>query len=363
MNLIPTWNEVKSFFKINKKVMGISIAGFLVVFLALFGYNLLSSDDVELEPEYLTQDEIIEILDRDPEDVTANELNDINESLENERYTFKVLVENDSQEFMTNQHVMKSIMIREDVVSSIEEKSGVTINPSATLAIGVGSENDILRIVIGTGNVDDNKKIADAYFDALISNELPFFEDKMIYAMDDEPFLEEEKTWFDLAGTQLAELSTTAIILIVIVGIVLSLIVALIIAVLKSVFQKKVPVSYKLEKSSKDKVVYLTKLSSVSEEQYLNNLAFAIENPSTNKKLVLSQQVLPAELSKRVSQKAISGQQSQLTIADEVSNTNPAYTYDEVVILVKQNQTDKDWYKNQRIQIEKLDVPVTIVQY
>lgn len=363
MNLIPTWNEVKSFFKINKKVMGIAIAGFLVVFLALFGYNLLSSDSEVLEPEYLSQEEVVEILGREPEDVTATELEQVEQALAHDRFTFKVLVEKDSQDFMNNQSVLKNIMIREEVVSMIEERAGITIEPEATQSIGVANENDILRVVVGTADVEDNEKIANAYFEAIINNELPFFEDKTIYAMDDEPFLEEEKTWFDLAGTQLAELSTTAIILIVIVGIVLSLIVALIIAVLKSVFQKKVPVSYKLEKSSKDKVVYLTKLSSVSEEQYLNNLAFAIENPTTNKKLILSQQVLPAELSKRVSQKAISGQQPQLTIADEVSNTNPAYTYDEIVILVKQNQTDKDWYKNQRIQIEKLNVPVTIVQY
>ena len=363
MNLIPTWNEIKSFFKVNKKLIGISIVGFLTVFLALFGYNLLSSDSEILEPEYLSQEEVVEILEREPEDVSASELDQVKEALGHDRYTFKVLVEKESQEFMNNQAVLTNIMISEDVVSMIEERSGVAIEPEAIQSIGVASENDILRVVIGTADVADNEKIANAYYDVITNQELPFLEDKTVYAMDDEPFLEEEQSWFDLAGTQLAELSTTAIAVTIIGGIILSMIVAVLIAILKSVFQKKVPVSYKLEKDAKDKVVYLTKLASVSEEQYLNNLAFAIENPTSKKKLVLSQQVLPTKLSKKLSQKAVSGQQTKLTIADEVSNTNPSYTYDEVVILVKQNQTDKDWYKNQRIQIEKLDAPVTIVQY
>lgn len=363
MNLIPTWNEFKSFFKVNKKVIGISIAGFLVVFLALFVYNLLSSDSEVLEPEYMSQEEVVEILGREPEDVTATELDQVEQALAHDRYTFKVLVEKDSQDFMNNDAVLRNIMIQEDVVSMIEERAGITIEPEATQSIGVASENDILRVVIGTADVEDNERIANAYYDAIINNELPFFEDKTIYAMDDAPFLEEEQSWFDLAGTQLAELSTTAIVLTILGGIIFSLIVALGIAVLKSVFQKKVPVSYKLEKDAKDHVVFLTKLNSITEEQYLNNLVFAIESPTSKKKLVLSQQVLPAELSKKLNQKAISGQQPQLTIADEVASTNPAYLYDEIVILVKQNQTDKDWYKNQRIQIEKMEASVTIVQY
>lgn len=363
MKLLPTKNELLDFFKYNKKLMIISTLTFFTLFLFLFAYNILSSDTNELGEKYLSQEEIMKVLERNPEEVDQSELEDINKALEQERYSFTVLVENDSQSFMNNQHVMKSMLVREDVVANIQESAGIDIEPTAELAINVYNEKDMLRIAIGTGNVDDNKKLAKAYYEAFNNSEIPFFDNKTVYQINTEPTLEEEESWFDLATIKIVDFSASEIFAILIAVLILSIIFGGIIAIIKSVFQKNIPISFRLEQSTDDKVIYLSKLSSISKAQFIDNMVFAISNPNNKKKLVLSQNDLPEKVIEKLNMAKLSDTQPKIMIAEEIARTNPAYTYEEVIVLVQQNQTEKDWYKNQRIQTEKFDLPVTIIQY
>lgn len=361
MKIVPTWKELKIFISYNKRVSLISFGVIFTLFLLLYGYNLLSTEEIQMEEEYLSQAEIIEILNSDPEDVDSRDLDDIDEALGQERYHFTVLVESISQELISNQHVMKSILIRDDVVDLIEEEVGFDITIDPSLITSVYNENNMLRIAIGTGDVVQNKMITQAYYDAFNNGDIPYFDNKSVYLIDNEPFMEEEETWFDLALIQDEGLSISEALTSIILVIITSVIIAIVIPVIKTIFQKNVPVAYKLEQDEHDKVIDLNNLSVQSENDYLDSIAYTILSSKMISKLVLSQGEIMPELLDKLSISSKKNNQ-KITIANDIIKTDPSLDIDEIFILVQLNQTEKHWYQNQRIQIKNIAAPVTIIQ-
>ena len=366
MKNIPTKEDLIGYIKGDKKTIGWTIGIFILLFMLLISYSIYSTftEAREEEDQFLTQEEMVEILEREPEEVTAGDVRNIEEALEQERYAFGILIEREDQTFFNYPDLITEFLISEEVVSYVEESIGEPILPSPELAVEVSQDSStrIQEIIIGTGDVEDNQAIAAAYYEAIQQEGLISpLDDKIIYMMDNEPFLVEEETWMDLVLVQIQYVSPARAVIGLIVFTILGFVAGTVIVLLKTLFKKEIPFMYELKEKESDTVLYFTQIRNDDEDDRHHKLAHAILTYPERKKLVLSEGEINIELRESLSLK--NHNTELIHIADDVSNRPINMQPDEVVILVEKNKTTKSWYNNQRIQLERIDAPVTILTY
>lgn len=369
MKNIPSKEEVIGYLKSGKKLIAISVGGFIVLYALLLAYSLYSTfvELRDVEELYLSQEEIVEILDREPEEVTAAEIREIEEALEQDRFAFGVLIEREDQTFYNYPQLLTELLISEEVVSHVEEAIGQEILPNPELAVEVyeDSSTRIQEVVIGTADVEDNLLISQAYYDAIQEEGLiPPLDDKLIFMMDNEPFLIEEETWLDLVMVQIQYFSPIRAAVGFIVMLTLGVLAGVVLVLFKTVFQKEIPFMYELKEDESDKVIYFTQIRGVKEEEQFAKLSHAIVAYPEKRKLVLTQYDLNDRFADRLHEKSsVEAGKGSPVIANDLEEVSVDHVFDEVIILVQQNKTSKNWYKNQRIQLKRLDLPVTVLNY
>lgn len=366
MKNIPSKQEVVGYLKSGKRMIAASAGGFIILFALLLAYSIYSTfvDLREEEDLYLSQEEIVEILDREPEEVTASDIRDIEEALEQERFAFGVLIEREDQSFYNYPELLTQLLISEEVVSHVEDAIGREIRPSPELVVEVNEDSNtrIQEIVIGTANMEDNILISQAYHEAIQEEGLiPPLEDKTIFMMDNEPFLVEDDTWLDLVMIQIQYFSPIRAVVGFIVMLGLGVLVGVALVLFKTVFQKEIPFMYELKEEETDKVLYFTQIRGVKEAEKYDKLSHAVVAYPDKSKLVLSQHALNERFEQRIYEKG--SDDVSLEIVKDLEEISINQLFDEVIILVQQNKTSKNWYKNQRIQLKRLELPVTILNY
>lgn len=367
MRNIPSKDEVLGYIKNGKKTIIFTMIFTGVLFTLLFAYSFYSSYSEQREEEdFLPQDEIVEILDKDPEEVSVEELREIEETLTQGRYTFGVLIEREDQSFYNYPALITEFLISEDVVSYVEDISGKTLLPSPELALEVSedSQTKIQYILVGTGNEEDNFAFAQAYYQAFKEEGLiPSLQDKMVYMMDEESYLVEEETWMDLVLTQIQLFSPIQLLIGLIIALIMGLFLGVIIVLIQTMSRKEIPFMYELKNEETDKVIYMNHLKGVEIEELYRKLAHSIQLFSENEKLILSQYPIKDDLLKEFKLKGDKESLNRVMIYEDIVNSDNFEDYDEVIILVEQNKTTKAWYNNQRILLERVDLPVTIFNY
>lgn len=368
MKNIPTKEEVIGYIKSDKKTIGWTIGGFVFLFLLLMTYSLYSTftDMREEEELYLSQDEIVAILDREPEEVTAGDIRNIEESLEQNRYAFGVLIEREDQSFYNYPSLITEFLISEEVVNYVESQINGTILPSPELAVEVSEDSStrIQEVIIGTGDEEDNRLIAEAYYDAFQEEGLiPPLSDKIIYMMDDEPFLIEEETWVDLVMAQIQYVSPARAVIGLFIMSILGLLAGIILVLLKTFFRKEIPFMYELKRDESDTVLYFNQVKTAEPAGKYSKLTHAIMTYPERKKIVLTQNQINDQFAALISERAGTDKNEPVLMLNDFEKTPINMHLDEVIILVEQNVTTKDWYKAQRIQLERISVPVTILTY
>ncbi|MCC5894491.1 MAG: hypothetical protein JJU16_03445 [Alkalibacterium sp.] len=368
MKNIPTKEELIGYIKSDKKTIGQTVAVFIILFILLLAYSLYSNftDMREEEELFLSQEEIVEILDREPEEVSAADIRNIEEALEQERYSFGVLIERDDQTFYNYPALITEFLISEEVVAFVEERVGTEILPSAELAVEVSEDSStrILEVVIGTADEDDNRIISQAYYEAIQEEGLIApLDDKTIYMMDDESFLIEEETWVDLVMAQIQFITPAraAVGFIIMTG--LGLIAGVVLVLVKTMLRKEIPFMYELKVEESDKVLYYNQIRDVEPVERYSKLIHAVMSFPEKKKLVLAQYDLNQQFILLLEEKINERDESSIVLLNDVEETPVNLNIDEVIILIEQNKTTKNWYRNQRIQLERLGSVVTILTY
>lgn len=368
MKNIPTKEEVIGYIKNGRKTIVITVGVFVLLFMVLIAYSIYSTftETREEEEEFLSQEEIVEILEREPEEVSTADIRNIEEALEEERYAFGVLIEREDQTFYNYPNLITEFLISEEVVSYIEARVGRELLPSAELAVEVSEDSStrILEVVVGTADVEDNRVIAQAYYDAIQEEGLIVaLDDKVIYMMDDEPFLVETETWMDLALAQIQYISPIRAVIGFVVTVIIGFITGVIIVLFKTMLSKEIPFMYELEENDSDTVLYFNQLRGISTEEKQVKLAHSISRFPQKKKIVLSQFELDTVSNLLTEEKKEHQSGNEILFFRDFAECPSDVQFDEVIILIEQNKSTKDWYKNQRIQLSRTTAPVTILNY
>jgi len=368
MRNIPSKDELISYIKKGKKTIIASMFIFVILFAILYAYSIYTNYQKSREEEdlFLSQEEVTDILNREPQEVSVDEVRDVEEALEQNRYSFGVLIERQDQSLYTYPNLIREFLVSEEVVNHIQESIGKEILPSPEHVVVVteDSQTRIQEVIIGTADEEDNILIAQAYFEAFQEDVIAPLNDKNVYMMDQEPLLIEEETWLDLVHAQIQLFDPLTMIIGIIMFLIIGFIIGIIIVLLQTMRQKEIPFLYSLEKDNLDKVLYLNHLKVKDEEQFYRQLTHTILNFPDKKKLILSENKIDINLEnqlKRLSKEKKTG--LEYSIINNIEDSDIGIDYDEVIILVKQNMTAKKWYENQRILLDRLNIPILIINY
>ncbi|MGB3161821.1 MAG: hypothetical protein WBA84_11315 [Carnobacterium sp.] len=362
MNQLPTLDDVVSFIKNHLKIITLTvIAGFIFYGMGLT-YTIYSNH--KIVSQEASQSESIDSGDLS---LTQEEIDE----LQKDRVSFNFYVENKDATPFVNYNLLKQLLITPDVTKIIQDKAGVSIepNPDDAINITLDSTSNILEMSIGTGNYKNNKAIADALYSAMEDESIQFFNNKSVY-MSTIP-VKNKKALATIEGTINLEstgISTKKIVIYGLLVIIFSTVLGVVIAIVYSTTRKEISDTFTYSYKEDDKVLSFNNFKNISTQEKNKKIVHAIIHPKGNTKLVLSETIFSEEMKNNLENELNSTSREigikpfTIIIIKDLSEVNPLLHIDEVIIIIKEKETTKNWYKNQRNQLENYNAPVKVIQ-
>lgn len=316
---------------------------FAVVGIVIFGISqFLGSNDVEKEEETI-------------------------QIQENTRMaTFIFYVENTDQSVYTNSNFLDSVFLSSEYVDGAEINTNIEISEliekqlesgfvptlldRGYIGLGRNVHNETMQFQVKLGTEEENLAVANYYFDLLLNDEIPFLNNKTIYIVS-EPYLAELTEENISASNKTSSDSSLPVLLLK--GMLFTgggLIVGILTMFLYHFFTNKINYAFSYEVDASDTFFMFRN----------NNAEFVntVVNPSYGKKLVLSQE----KFSDPLKHKMTGGKAEKIFFSNQLILENPAENFEEIVFVIIENQTDKEWYYKQREVLKNFSVPVKIIQ-
>lgn len=359
--------DFKQFFKQKK---GTVVTIMLIVSIVFAGVTLYQSfrevntsgDDTEVSEEESEDQSVRDLLERDPEELSANELAVIDDYLFEEAYAFRFYVENVDGSVFARTNLLEQVFLSEDVLSMIEEETqtDLTIIEDYFLDLDYNSTNVVFTLTIGTGDAELSAAISQIYFDALSDGTLPVLDDKLVFLFENQPLsVQSEEAMEELsAPEETNDIAWVDVLINGIAGLFIGLGFGMMAAYLQGVYQSKVHPLFNLNLLSKDMYINLTD-GRVSKEVDYSELKQVIAYPEGKEKLVVAQNPDVIQSLKDVFLKT---QPAGIEIQENVYAAKPASDIDEVIIIIEDNETDKKWYRKQKTNSKLFKSEIKIIK-
>lgn len=370
MNNLPTLKDVISFIKDNLKIIISTMVVCILIYALGLGYTLYTNskvDDLGDVPSGIESgSESGSVL--SPEKV---------EKLKKDSVSFEFYVETKEANQFTNYNLMKQLLIAPSVLGSIEETAGTKILPAPNFAVHVSLDHStyILTLSIGTGNYEDNMAIATAYYDGMKEGTIPFFSNNKSVYMVSDPMIVSDKLLAEDSESTLAEnegTSVTTMLLLGVVVLIASFILGVIIALAYSMTRKEISDSFSYVRNEDDIILNFHQLNNGNQNNKISKIAHAVLHPERSVKVVLTESILDDkivnELKESISfntelpvKNELAGDAVVININD-ITELNPRIKVDEFIFICEVNKTTKNWYREQRLQMENYDAIVKVIQ-
>lgn len=331
------FQEIKRFFKENLKIYSaFCVLGILLFGVLLVVQNVFDSKKVTVE------------IDKD-----------------SRMASFVFYVENSLQGVYNNSNFLDTVFLSEEFVQGAEKETGVEIGKLIdeqlnsdfvpTLLdrgyIGVGRDvhDETLLFQANLGSEEENLAVANYYYNLVINDEIPFLQNKEVYVVR-KPYLvdlEENLANSDPAATT-PSLAVT-ILKGMIFGIV-GLVIGIIFVFLYHLLTKKINYSFSYEFDIDDQF-YIERKDRAT---FLSTLL----HPNFGKKLILCQQDLSVDLQKDIKKY----EKENYSFTNQLAKINPNENFQEIIFVIVENQTDKEWYYRQREALKSFSERIKIIQ-
>ena len=341
MEQLPTWTDIKLFFKASwKTIVAVMFALFLLYGAAL-GYTVLSQRSLPNEDEVVSGGVSLK-------GITKEEYL----ALKEDEVSFSFYVENADDTPFMNYNLLKTVLLSPTVFPSVTENLSLDYDVPDMYTINISRDNtNAMYMNIGTGNIKDNMKLANRLYTLLEKDELSFFADKKVYLLTKpkKVTLEEQ---LENAETSDVEPSSVNYILLALVGIIFAFIGGVVISVILSFFKKEFVFTSLVHFKNVNKVIDLSHLKDVEDpSEYLPQVI--VQSSIKGEKLVLSQTSL-TELGSHL-------KSSEVTLASSLLQIQSNHDFKEAIVIIEKNKTEKNWYHNQKILLENYNIPIKIV--
>lgn len=357
------------FLKDNLKLILGSMGILLAVIILLFTVNFILPDASEpVEPSSEVSESSTENYERLAEIpfelLTEREVRFLQDYVEATSYKFMFFVENENGEPVGNLNMMRAIFRHQNVIDGIEERLGEELTPDATISINVVSYADsgLFELQLGRKTREESEVLAQELYEMISNNEIPVLNQFNVTPFEDQPIPLTELVEVDeVDETVVVERNNMEIIrngiIYLVVGLFGGVVIGLIIAIIKMVFSKKISALFNYEKDFTDKIVRFNHIkgSENLEDKIKQNIIY----PINQQKLVIFESVPSAKTKKMIDNLDM---EKNTTIVNDFSDINQSDTFDEVIIISEVNETSKQWYHNQRLQLNGYELPIKIIQ-
>lgn len=362
------------FLKANIKLVLLSALSLLIILWAVLLFNFFftgspqteeqSNEEAEMEEDVTSAD--FDLLAEVPFDLlNTREVTFLQDYVEENAYRFMFFVENSSGDPIGNLNMMRAIFRHENVVSSIEDRIGEELTPDPMISINVISYADsgLYELQLGRGTREDSKELAEVMHELLVSEEIPVMSQFNVSMFEEEPIaLREFVDENEIDETIVVERDNMELIrnliLYTVIGVIGGLTLGFFIAFIRVYLSPVISSLFNYEKDFTDKIVRLNRLKG-SEEERIQKAHQNIAYPERHKKLVLV-----SERTRPYVEGILNGLSSDtnVTVLSDFTEVTADSEFDEVILLSKVNQTTRQWYNEQRLQLNGYDLPVKIIQ-
>lgn len=341
MDQLPTWNDVKLFFKTSWKTISVTMVAFFLLYGAALWYTVRSQSEIASDQEVTSGGVALK-------GITREEY----QALKEDEVTFSFYVENNDDTPFLNYNLLKTVLLSPTVFPEMTKELDLAYEVPDAYVLNISRDNmNVLYLNVGTGNYGENLALANRIYDALDKKELDFLSEKSVYLLNNPrkvPVEEQQET----AGTSDIQPSSVNYVLLGILGLFLSFIGGVFIAVLQSFFQKEFALPTIVHFKDAEQVINLNALNKIeNRSEYLKYSILHSKYPG--RKLVLIQEDVE-ELIGQLSNENVLVVQSLLNVLSEEK-------FVEAVMVIKQKQTEKKWYKNQSILLKNYQIPLKII--
>lgn len=361
--------DFKQFIKQKKKIIIITT---VLTALVILGITLLMEfrDTEELPDEDLQVEETAEIddvrvrelLEKETEELSQEDILAIEDYLFNEAYAFRVYIENVDGSVYGRTNLTEEILLSDEVISLIEEQTDYDIEliREYFLDIHYNSTNVLFTVTIGAGSEQVSQAISEAYYTSLNSGLIPVLDEKLVYLFEDAPVsVQSENNIQDVTEVEPEENNLIVnSILSLLVGLFLGFGFGLIVAYMYSLIEKKMHALYNLNLSKSD--IYISLSGSKRNSNLINSdLIHAVSYPTDHKKLIICQE---SEVLDRLKETMKNNTLLDSTFGTEAAEIDPVIKFDEVIIIAQDGVTDKSWYVKQKNQIKLYNAVTKIIK-
>ena len=351
---LPTTKQLKEFLKDNKKTVWLTAFAALLLYVLGIGYTLFSNEAVE-EEKKIDPDTGLEV-----NLITGEEYAALHEGAAR----FEIYIENDEGSAFTNSTVLESVLLSPAVFATIDTAEKVTVAQEiealeegeipAKYILDITNDpgDNSLNVTVGTGDADKNLAIAAVLYDIISDKELTLLENKSVSMLSDPhevviengPEKTEEEEGLGPVGYAVMAVA------VLIAGTVLGILIAL----SRLFFKKEVTDVFNYRESDEDTIIDLTLFN---EGNLTDELTHTIQYPSAQRKLILSDPAVPAEIQGRL----LKDTATNYVFASDIVTVDPKLTFDEIILVSQKNVTNKAWYKKQRTLLTNYTAPIKIV--
>lgn len=329
-----------------------------IIFLA--GVVYFSGDDKAVVDVGLSEEQIKHLETTNFLELTDGEQALYRDFLAEDAYYFRLYVEHEYSGAFTAPYLLYEVLLKEDIINYIEEQAGVDfgIDPEIALAVTKESSNVIHEIQVGTGNDENNKKLANAIITA-IENEIdPFLKNKKFYILSEEAlsraeYLEDLDP--ELVNENETGLNLVVVAIMVAAGLASGFVAGLMIALIMMFMNNETSELYEFRRQSNDVILDFSKFKKISGRERTEMITHAISYPAQSRKVILSQSDTDSKLLSHINK------EYQFEVVNNVSEMPRDHQYDEVIIIAKRMFTTKNWYENQRLQLQNYASRIKII--
>lgn len=379
MKNLPTINELISFLKDNLKIILLTIISFLFIFTLGTGYTIYTNNKLEGTGE---DTELIKDIDETvplEEQLEPAEIELILEQLQENAVSFSFYLEKNPAEPFQSANLLKEILISPDVLQNIEEKTGITIEPSTELAVNVNVDPKklLLSVTIGTGDLETNKILAEAYYTMISEENNSFFDNKSVYIVSEPEVITDkinkETISTETTDSNLNDFSYKRLIVLTIIVIIGGSIFGVILALILSLLKSTVSEIYGFAIKDDDTILNISNLKKNSKEELTKQIVHSIVHPAKKIKLILTEEKLDEDIVALLKNESdvyvekntplVYENDSAVFIAKNITDISPKTVIDEIVFICKKDKTSKKWYEKQRklLEVYKTKIKVILV--
>lgn len=347
--------EIKRFFKFNIKNI---IIGSVIVSVLYVIFQLLLGHFFPINNELVEE--------------TEREL-----TVENVRPAYsQFYIENEDGSVFTNTSLILNYLFLPEVIDDLESETSVNFEDILEESGLRGELNDeeirqeafylyrdhaasTYNFFIQLGDEQDNLAVMNYFYDLIVNRDIPILENRFVYEI-----VSPEVKITDLEETQeessaIDDRAFINVILDAVIGFLMGIVGLIVFLMLRAIVSNKLNYSFSYERELQD--LFLLYDENYSDESELNNFVLQpikkkaiISQYDTNEKVrILIADSYESELYTK----------NQITQNQSLTEVDPAFIIDEVIIIIQGGKTGKNWYKKQRRLIKNTPARVKVLHY